>query len=103
MLSVHVPRYERSHILWKEVLPNAMLPLITLLGLSLGNLLGGAAVIEMVFQWPGLGRMAIEAITYRDFQLVQGVVVWIALMYMVINLIVDISYNYLDPRLRKVR
>ena len=92
-----------SHILWKEVLPNAMLPLITLLGLSLGNLLGGAAVIEMVFQWPGLGRMAIEAITYRDFQLVQGVVVWIALMYMVINLIVDISYNYLDPRLRKVR
>ena len=82
---------------------NAMLPLITLLGLSLGNLLGGAAVIEMVFQWPGLGRMAIEAITYRDFQLVQGVVVWIALMYMVINLIVDISYNYLDPRLRKVR
>ena len=92
-----------SHILWKEVLPNAMLPLITLLGLSLGNLLGGAAVIEMVFQWPGLGRLAIEAITYRDFQLVQGVVVWIALMYMVINLLVDLSYNHLDPRLRKVR
>ena len=90
-----------SHILWKEVLPNAMLPLITLLGLSLGNLLGG--VIEMVFQWPGLGRLAIEAITYRDFQLVQGVVVWIALMYMVINLVVDMSYNHLDPRLRKVR
>ena len=92
-----------SHILWKEVLPNAMLPLITLLGLSLGNLLGGAAVIEMVFQWPGLGRLAIEAITYRDFQLVQGGVVWIALMYMVINLVVDMSYNHLDPRLRKVR
>lgn len=92
-----------SHILWKEVLPNALLPLITLLGLSLGNLLGGAAVIETVFGWPGLGRLAIEAITYRDFQLVQGVVIWIALMYMVINLIVDLSYNYLDPRLRKVR
>ena len=92
-----------SNILWKEVLPNALLPLITLLGLSLGNLLGGAAVIEMVFQWPGLGRLAIEAITYRDFQLVQGVVVWIALMYMVINLLVDLSYNHLDPRLRKVR
>lgn len=92
-----------KHILWKEVLPNAMLPLITLLGLSLGNLLGGAAVIEMVFGWPGLGRLAIEAITYRDFQLVQGVVIWIALMYMIINLVVDISYNYLDPRLRKVR
>ena len=92
-----------THILWKEVLPNAMLPLITLLGLSLGSLLGGVAVIEMVFSWPGLGRLAIEAITYRDFQLVQGVVIWIALMYMVINLVVDLSYNYLDPRLRKAR
>ena len=92
-----------SHILWKEILPNAMLPLITLLGLSLGSLLGGAAVIEMVFSWPGLGRLAIEAITYRDFQLLQGVVIWIALMYMLINLVVDISYNYLDPRLRKAR
>lgn len=92
-----------SHILWKEVLPNALLPLITLLGLSLGNLLGGAAVVETVFSWPGLGRLVIEAITYRDFQLVQGAVVWMALMYMVINLVVDISYNYLDPRLRKAR
>ena len=75
--------------------------MITLLGLSLGNLLGGAAVIEMVFQWPGLGRLAIEAITYRDFLLVQGIVIWIAIMYMVINLLVDVSYNYLDPRLKK--
>ncbi len=94
---------KEGHILWREVLPNALLPLITLLGLSLGSLLGGAAVIEMVFSWPGLGRLAIEAITYRDFQLIQGVVIWIALMYMVINLVVDVSYNYLDPRLRKVR
>jgi len=92
-----------THILWKEVLPNALLPLITLLGLSLGNLLGGAAVVETVFSWPGLGRLVIEAITYRDFQLVQGVVIWIALMYMIINLVVDLSYNYLDPRLRKAR
>ncbi len=90
-----------SHILWKEVLPNAMLPLITLLGLSFGNLLGGAAVVEIVFAWPGLGYLAVQSIIYRDFQLVQGIVLWIALMYMVINLIVDISYNYLDPRLRK--
>lgn len=90
-----------SHILWKEVLPNAMLPLITLLGLSFGNLLGGAAVVEIVFSWPGLGYLAVESIIYRDFQLVQGIVLWIALMYMVINLIVDLSYNHLDPRLRK--
>ena len=90
-----------SHILWKEILPNAMLPLITLLGLSFGNLLGGAAVVEIVFSWPGLGYLAVQSIIYRDFQLVQGIVLWIALMYMVINLIVDISYNHLDPRLRK--
>lgn len=103
VVGARVRGMSEKHILWREVLPNALLPLITLLGLSLGSLLGGAAVIEMVFQWPGLGRLAIEAITYRDFQLVQGVVAWIAFMYMVINLIVDLSYNYLDPRLRKVR
>jgi peptide/nickel transport system permease protein len=90
-----------NYILWKEVLPNAMLPLITLFGLSLGSLLGGAAVIEMVFSWPGLGRLAVEAIAYRDFNLIQGVILWIALMYMIINLLVDASYNMLDPRLRK--
>lgn len=90
-----------SHILWKEVLPNAMLPLITLLGISFGNLLGGAAVVEIVFSWPGLGYLAVQSIIYRDFQLVQGIVLWIALMYMVINLIVDVSYNRLDPRIRK--
>ena len=89
------------YILWKEVLPNAMLPLITLLGLSFGSLLGGSAVVEIVFSWPGLGYLAVEAIIYRDFQLVQGIVLWIALMYMVINLVVDMSYTALDPRLRK--
>lgn len=90
-----------KHILFKEVLPNAMLPLVTLLGLSLGSLLGGAAVIEIVFSWPGLGRLAVEAINYRDFNLVQGIVLWIALIYMCINLLVDFSYGYLDPRLKK--
>ena len=90
-----------SLILWKEVLPNALLPLITLLGLAFGSLLGGAAVVEIVFSWPGLGFMVVQAITYRDFQTVQAVVLWIAFMYMAINLVVDLSYNHLDPRLRK--
>lgn len=89
------------YLLWKEVLPNAMLPLITLLGISFGNLLGGAAVVEIVFSWPGLGYLAVQSIIYRDFQLVQGIVLWIALMYMIINLVIDVSYNRLDPRLRK--
>ena len=90
-----------SYILWKEVLPNALLPLITLFGLAFGSLLGGAAVVEIVFSWPGLGYTVVQAIIYRDFQTVQAIVLWIALMYMVINLVVDLSYVHLDPRLRK--
>lgn len=90
-----------NHILWKEVLPNALLPLITLFGLAFGSLLGGAAVVEIVFSWPGLGYTAVQAIIYRDFQTVQAIVLWIAFMYMMINLVVDLSYNHLDPRLRK--
>lgn len=91
---------KESAILWREVLPNAMLPLVTLLGLSLGSLLGGTAVVEIIFSWPGLGKMAVNAIAARDYPLVQGYVIWIALIYMVINLLVDFSYGYLDPRLR---
>jgi len=93
--------FSNLHILVREVLPNAILPLITLLGLSLGSLLGGAAVVESVFGWPGLGRLAINAIEYRDFLLLQGVIVWIASMYMVINIAIDLSYPIFDPRLRK--
>ncbi|TWH49166.1 nickel ABC transporter permease [Sporomusa sp. KB1] len=88
-------------ILWRHVLPNACLPLVTLLGLSIGWLLGGVAVIEMVFSWPGLGKMAVHAIEMRDYPLVQGFVLWIAILYTGINLLVDISYTYLDPRLKK--
>lgn len=93
--------FSESSILWKQVLPNALLPLITVLGLSLGSLLGGTAVVEIVFSWPGMGKLAVEAITSRDYPLVQGVVLWMALIYMGVNLLVDISYAYFDPRLRK--
>lgn len=93
--------FSESHILWKEVLPNAFLPLVTLLGLAFGSLLGGAAVVEIIFSWPGLGYMVVQAITYRDFQTVQAVVLWIAFMFMMINLVVDYSYRHLDPRLRR--
>ena len=89
-------------ILWQHVLPNAMLPLVTLLGLSLGSLLGGTAVVEIIYNWPGLGSMAVKAISCRDFPLVQGYVLWIAILYMSINIIVDMSYRRLDPRLKEV-
>ena len=90
-------------ILWKHVLPNATLPLVTLLGLSLGSLLGGTAVVEIIYNWPGLGSMAVKAISCRDYPLVQGYVLWIALLYMGIHLLVDLSYERLDPRLKEER
>lgn len=90
-------------ILWRHVLPNVMLPLITLLGLSLGSLLGGTAVVEIIYNWPGMGNMAVRAISCRDYPLVQGYVLWIAVLYMAINLLVDLSYNFLDPRLKEER
>ena len=88
-------------ILWRHVLPNALLPLITLLGMSIGWLLGGVAVIEMVFSWPGIGNMAVRAIMMRDYPLIEGFVLWIAIAYMFVNFLVDVSYAYLDPKLMK--
>lgn len=88
---------KKNNILWRHVLKNAMLPLVTLLGLSFGSLLGGTAVVEVIFSYPGLGSMAVQAVANRDYPLIQGYVLWIALIYMVINLLVDISYEYLNP------
>lgn len=90
-------------ILIKHVLPNVMLPLITLLGLSLGSLLSGTAVVEIVYNWPGMGNMAVKAISTQDYPLIQGYVLLIALFYMLINLLVDYSYKHLDPRLQERR
>ncbi len=89
-----------SKILWGNVFPNSLLPLITMLGLSVGSLLGGTSVVEVIFSYPGLGNLAVNAITSADYFLVQGYVLWVSVIYMVINLLVDISYNYVDPRMR---
>ena len=90
-----------QRILWRHVLPNAFLPLITLFGLALGWLLGGVAIVEIVFGWPGIGRLAVRAIEMRDYPLLEGFVLWTAIFYMVVNFLVDLSYVYLDPRLKK--
>lgn len=90
-------------ILWQNVFPNSLLPLLTLLGLSLGSLLGGTAVVEVIFTYPGLGSLAVAAITAYDYPLIQGYVLWISLIYMLVNLAVDISYGYVDPRTRERR
>lgn len=90
-------------ILWLNVFPNSLLPLITMLGLSIGSLLGGTSVVEVIFSYPGLGNLAVSAITSCDYYLIQGYVLWIAVIYMVINLLVDFSYNFVDPRMRLKR
>jgi len=89
-------------ILWRHVLPNAMLSIITLLGLSLGSLLGGTAVVEIIYNWPGMGSMAVKAITFSDYSLIQAYVLIIAFLYLIVNITVDISYKYLDARVEEV-
>ena len=91
---------KEGKILWGNVFPNSLLPLITMLGISVGSLLGGTSVVEVIFSYPGLGNLAVSAITSYDYYLIQGYVLWVSIIYMVINLIVDISYNYVDPRMR---
>ena len=87
-------------ILWMNVFPNSLLPLLTMLGLSMGSLLGGTAVVEVIFTYPGMGNLAVSAITAYDYPLIQGYVLWISLIYMVVNLLVDLSYNLVDPRMK---
>ncbi len=91
----------RQRILWKYVLPNALLPLLALLGISVGSLLGGAAVVEIIFSYPGLGSLVVEAVNARDYPLIQGLVLWIAVVYLVVNQVVDSLYHLADPRTKE--
>ena len=87
-------------VVWKHAFRNAMLPILTLVGLQAGTLMGGVVVTETVFAWPGIGRLAIQAIYSRDFPVVQAVVFFAAVVFVVVNLLVDIIQMLLDPRLR---
>jgi len=90
----------RSWVILKHALRNAMIPVVTNLGLQLSRMLGGALVTEVVFRWPGIGGLAYDAIMERDYPVVMGVVLLIAVIFIVINLIVDISYRFFDPRIQ---
>ena len=87
-------------LLWRHALPNAWLPVLTLAGLQLGALLGGAVITETVFDWPGLGSLMIEGIRSRDYPVVQGCVLVISLAYVLVNLLTDLAYAWIDPRIR---
>lgn len=89
-----------SVTLWKSVLRACLVTILTLLALSIGNLLGGTTIVESIFMWDGVGKMAVDAITMRDYPVIQAYVVWMAIIYVAVNLITDISYRLLDPRIR---
>ncbi len=91
----------RSRVtLWKSVMKSSMLTIITLLALSIGSLLGGTAIIESIFMWDGVGKLAVDAITMRDYPIIQAYVVWMAIIYVLVNLITDLLYHAMDPRIR---
>ncbi len=89
-----------SIILWKNVMKSSFLTIVTLLALSIGNLLGGTAIIESIFMWDGVGKMAVDAINMRDYPIIQAYVVWMAIIYVLVNLVTDLLYHLLDPRIR---
>jgi len=87
-------------IVWRHALPNALVPIITVVGLQFGALLAGAIVTETIFSWPGLGRLVVQAISNRDYALVQGCLLLIGLTYILVNLITDVVYRWVNPRMR---
>lgn len=86
-------------VVWRHALKNALLPIATVLGTSTGYLLGGAVIIETIFGWPGVGQFVVVGISQRDYPVVQGFVLYMAVIFLVVNLAVDVSYHWLDPRL----
>lgn len=91
--------FERR-VVFRHALHNAFIPLVTVIGLTFAVLMGGAVITEQVFNIPGVGRLLVQAVLRRDFPLVQGIVLTIAFLYVVINLLVDVLYVFLDPRIR---
>ncbi len=91
---------KEKSIIVKHALKNAFIPVITVIGLQLGHLLGGTVIIETIFAWPGVGKLLVDSIFARDFSLIQGCVLFMAVVFVLVNLVVDISYMYLDPRIR---
>lgn len=87
-------------VVWRHALPNALVPIVTVIGLQFGALLAGAIITEKIFSWPGLGRLVVDAISNRDYALVQGCLLSIGLTYVLVNLITDMIYRWVNPRMR---
>jgi len=88
-------------VILRHGLRNAMIPIVTIMGIQLGSLLGGAILTETVFAWPGIGLLLVDSIFYRDYPLIQGIIIFFATIFILLNIIVDILYAYIDPRIRE--
>ncbi len=87
-------------VVWKHALKNAAIPIVTIVGIELGTLLGGSVITETIFAWPGVGRLSVQAIYNRDYPVVQAAVFTLSATFVLVNLFVDVLYTYLDPRIR---
>jgi peptide/nickel transport system permease protein len=96
----HAKGLTRRAVIVGHALPNMLIPVITIVGLQLGYLLGGAVIVETVFSWPGVGQLLVAAITNRDYPIVQATITVVTAVFIAVNLVVDLSYGYLDPRIR---
>lgn len=93
-----------EHVIFtKHILKNSMVPIVTLMGLSFGSLLGGTAIVETIFSWPGVGRLAVEAVNFRDYPVIQAYAVWMAAVFLFVNYFVEIIYRIVDPRIKRGR
>jgi peptide/nickel transport system permease protein len=97
--TAHAKGLRERAVVWRHVFRNAALPIVTIVGLSLGNLLGGAVIVETIFAWPGMGKLGVAATIERDYPLLMGVVVVGAVMVLLSNLVADIVYAWVDPRI----
>ena len=91
---------KRFKVIWKHALRNALIPVVTMTGLQFGFLIGGAVVVEQVFSWPGLGSYLVDGILNRDYPVVQALIMLFSVQFLVVNLIVDLTYAYLNPQIR---
>jgi len=98
--TAHAKGVRRTTVEWRHALRNALPPVVTVIGLQFGELLGGAILTETVFGWPGLGRLLVDSIFARDYPMVQGLVIVFAAMFAIVNLLVDLTYERIDPRVR---
>jgi peptide/nickel transport system permease protein len=88
-------------VIYRHALRNALIPVVTVVGIQAGALLGGTVVVEQIFSWAGLGSLVVRAIVQRDYPLLQGLILFLTSFYVIVGLMVDIAYMYLDPRLRR--